>query len=119
MHLFLLLYQGYGSDEDILYRSHSESTLYSSQGDAVVTSVKHPPQPLNRHIHLKQPMTASTMRTKKMKNGVPPYFFYAPPGHTRGRYSSALNSSNYYMGTVGSSGSIRDVWGRQRPISSR
>ena len=81
--------------------------------------MKHPPQGLNRHVHLKQPLPASTMRTKKVKNGVPPYYYFAPPGFTGGRYSSALNSSNYYNGTVGSSGSIQDVWGRQRPISSR
>ena len=117
-----MLFQSFGSDEELLYRSRSESTLYSSQNDLLATS-KHLPHNQSRHIHIKQPFPSSaTMKMKKVKNGAPPYFFYAPPGYSGGRYGpSALNTfkSNYYMGTVDSTGSIRDVWGRQRPVDPR
>ena len=77
---------------------------------------QHPPHPSNQHVHMKAPIAAPpNMRLKKPKGGVPPYFYYAPPGFTGGRHASALNSSNYYMGTIESTGSIRDVWGHQRP----
>ena len=61
------------------------------------------------------------MRAKKYKAGAPPYLMYAPPGFNSAKYPSALNAfkSNYYMGTVNSTGSIKDVWGRQRPVDQR
>ena len=119
-------FQSFGSDEEILYRSRSESTLYSSNNDLLASSKQNPPHNQARHIHIKQPYpTSSTLRMKKVKGGAPPYFFYAPPGFTGGKYPTGWNGynnrSNYYMGTVDSTGSIRDVWGRQRvpPADSR
>ena len=83
---------------------------------------KHHAHNHSRHIHIKQQHPAASARMKKMKKGAPPYFFYAPPGYSGGRYpSAALNKfkSNHYMGTVDSTGSIRDVWGRPRPVDPR
>ena len=103
-----------------MYRSRSDSTLYSSENDLVAAS-KHHAHNQSRHIHIKQPHPSSTMRAKKYKAGAPPYFMYAPPGFNSAKYPSALNAfkSNYYMGTVNSTGSIKDVWGRQRPVDQR
>ena len=116
----ILQLQSFGSEEEILYRSRSDSTLYSSQNDLLATT-KQAAHNQSRHIHIKQPFPSATMRMNKVKNGAPPYFYYAPPGYSGGRYPSALNKfkSNYYMGTVDSTGSIKDVWGRQRPIDAR
>ena len=118
--LHISFFQSYGSDEEVLYRSRSDSTLYSSENDLVAAS-KHHAHNQSRHIHIKQPHPSSTMRAKKYKAGAPPYFMYAPPGFNSAKYPSALNAfkSNYYMGTVNSTGSIKDVWGRQRPVDQR
>ena len=109
-----------------MYRSRSESTLYSSNNDLLASSKHNLSNNQKRHIHIKQPYpSSSTLRMKKVKGGAPPYFFYAPPGFTGGKYPPGWNGlnhrSNYYMGTVDSTGSIRDVWARHRapPTDSR